>query len=337
MRAFMKFANLITSRNKQQRDLLLTHSNRSLRALCAKQSRFRNLAWLTKFDRLFLAMVLLVSAGIHTTARAAVTLVYFRATGVSYGVFLEWETASELDNLGFFVNRSLSQGSGYTRISGFIPASGNPLLGGYYQYNDTSVSNGTTYWYKLESIDVHSVAEFSEPPVSAIAGTGITATPTSTGPASGQQTITATATATARTRTPTATSSSGGRSRTPTPAINNPYPSAPTVSGFGQQAQQPATTQGVNQVQPASGILTETLAMPVTGTATLIPLPEITLEFPSAAVVNPSIPTPPTMPPASISELLKWVTPTRVLFIIFILFVWLFLGGWFYSTMRRLE
>ena len=333
----MKVANLIISRNYHKRDLLRIYSKRSLRALGAKQSRFRNFAWPTKCDQLFLAMVLLVSAGIYSTARAAVTLVYFRATGVSSGVFLEWETASELDNLGFFVHRSLSQGSGYTRISGFIPASGDPLLGGYYQHNDTSVSNGTTYWYKLESIDIHSVAELYEPPVSAIAGTGITATPTSTGPASGQQTITATATATARTRTPTATSSSGGRSRTPTPALNNPYPSAPTVSGFGQQAQQPVTAQGTSQVPPASGILTETLAIPVTGTATLIPLPEITLEFPSAAVVNLSIPTPPTMPPASISEVLKWVTPTRVLFIIFILFVWLFLGGWFYSTMRRLE
>jgi hypothetical protein len=283
------------------------------------------------------AIALLLSMGIPGIARAAVTLVYFRATSASYGVFLEWETASELDNLGFFVNRSVSQGSGYTRISDFIPASGNPLLGGYYQYNDTSVSIGTTYWYKLESIDVHSVSELTDPPVSVIAGMGSTATPTSTSLPSGQQTVTATTTATARTRTPTATSSSGGQSRTPTSALSNPYPSAPTVAGFGQQSQQPVSTQGATQEQPATGILTETLAIPVTGTATLIPLPEITMEFPSAAVVNPAIPTPPTMPPASISDVFKWVTPTRVLFIIFILFVWFFLGGWFYSTMRRLE
>ena len=53
---------------------------------------------------LILAMVLLISVVFNNTARAAVALVYFRATGVSDGVFLEWETASELDNLGFFVN-----------------------------------------------------------------------------------------------------------------------------------------------------------------------------------------------------------------------------------------
>jgi hypothetical protein len=34
--------------------------------------------------------------------------------------------------------------------------------------------------------------------------------------------------------------------------------------------------------------------------------------------------------------MLRWITPTRVLLIIFIIFVWLFLGGWFYSTLRRL-
>jgi hypothetical protein len=83
--------------------------------------------------------------------------------------------------------------------------------------------------------------------------------------------------------------------------------------------------------------LTETLAIPVSGTATLIPFPEITMEFPVLAVSEPGIPTPPSMPPTRLPDLLLWVTPTRVLIVMFILFVWLFLGGWFYSTLRRLE
>ena len=157
---------------------------------------------------LLLALFLPVIALAQYRARAAVELVYFRASGVSNGVLLEWETASELDNLGFFVNRSLSRDSGYTQASAFIPTSGDPLLGGYYQYIDTNVALGTTYWYKLESVDIQSVPEMYEPPVSVMAGTGQTTTPTRTAtvPASNQQTGTATPTATARTRTPTVTS-----------------------------------------------------------------------------------------------------------------------------------
>ena len=286
---------------------------------------------------LLFALLLPAFMLVQTRARAAVTLVYFRASGVSNGVLLEWETASELDNLGFFVNRSLSQNSGYTRASEFIQASGDPLLGGYYQYTDTSALNGTTYWYKLEAIDIQSNSELYDPPVSVIAGTNRTATPTRTATVTASGLQTRTATPTARTRTPTATSTSRGRSRTPTPTRTNPNPSAPTISGFQQPTQQPAASPMVDQEQPATGVLTDTLGNPITGTATLIPLPEITMQFPSASIDNPAIPTPLTMPPARVSELIKWVTPTRVLFIIFIVFVWLFLGGWFYSTLRRLE
>jgi hypothetical protein len=279
---------------------------------------------------LLLALILPAIALVQYRARAAVELVYFRATGVSNGVLLEWETASELDNQGFFVNRSLSRDSGYTQASEFIPTSGDPLLGGYYQYLDTNVTLGTTYWYKLESIDIQSVPEMYEPPVSVMAGTPQTATPTRTAtvPASNQQTGTATPTATARTRT---------RSRTPTPTLSNPYPAVPAQSGFQQPAQPPVASPIATQEQSVSGILTETLGIPISGTATLIPLPEITMEFPSLSISEPAIPTPPSMPPASLSQILRWVTPTRVLIAIFILFVWLFLGGWFYSTIRRLE
>jgi hypothetical protein len=288
---------------------------------------------------LLLALILTAVVSAHYRAQAAVELVYFRATGVSNGVLLEWETASELDNLGFFVNRSLSRDSGYTQASEFIPTSGDPLLGGYYQFIDTDVAFGTTYWYKLESIDIQSVPEMYAPPVSVMAGTGQTATPTRTAtiPVSNQQTGTATPTATARTRTPTVTSTARARSRTPTPALSNPYPAAPAPFGFQQPVQQPFASPMATQEQSASGILTETLVIPISGTATLIPLPEITMEFPSLSISDPAIPTPPSMPPTSISQILRWVTPTRVLIVIFILFVWLFLGGWFYSTIRRLE
>ena len=273
------------------------------------------------------------------SAEAAVTLIYFRASSVSNGVFLEWETASELDNLGFFINRNTSQEVGYTRVSDFIPTSGDPLLGGYYQFTDTNVVNGATYWYKLELIHTQSIAELYEPPVSAIAGTSRTATPTATRTAtvSGAPTSTATATASGLIRTPTATTTRRVRALTATPTSSNPYPSASGGSGFQQPIPPPAAAPPAAAEPSASGILTETLAIPVSGTATLIPFPEITMEFPVLAVSEPGIPTPPSMPPTRLPDLLLWVTPTRVLIVMFILFVWLFLGGWFYSTLRRLE
>jgi hypothetical protein len=294
--------------------------------------------FIQKWPAILLLAALIAVFGL-TRVRAAVTLVYFRASSAPNGVFLDWETASELDNLGFFVNRSLSQNSGYSRVSDFIPSSGDPLLGGYYQFTDTNVVNGTAYWYKLESIDTQSIAELYEPPVSAVAGTSRTATPTATRttPASGAQTGTATATATARTRTPTVTPTIRARALTSTPTFSNPYPAAPTVPGFQQPIPPPPTSAPANQEQATSGILTETLVIPISRTATLIPFPEITMEFPSLSVSEPAIPTPPSIPPAKLSDMLRWVTPARVLIVLFILFVWLFLGGWFYSTIRRLE
>jgi hypothetical protein len=137
--------------------------------------------------------------------------------------------------------------------------------------------------------------------------------------------------------TPTITPPGSEQSRTPTPTQYNPYPSSQQTPGFQQPLQQTAISPPNAQEQPPSGILTDTVGVPVSGTATLIPLPEITMQFPSLSVSQPAIPTPPTMPPATISDFLPWITPTRVLIVLFLIFVWLFLGGWFYSTIRRLE
>jgi hypothetical protein len=288
---------------------------------------------------LLLIILLLVLGVAQYHARAAVTLVYFRGSSTPNGVFLEWETASELDNLGFYVYRSTSQNGNYVQVSEFIPTSGDPLLGGYYQFTDTDVVDGSTYWYKLETLDVQSIPEMLEPPISVVVDTLRTATPTatSTTPAAGAQTSTVTPTRTANNRTATVTATRRARNQTPTPIPNNPYPAAQAGSVNQQPAQQAPLPTAANQEQQPSGVLTETLSIPISGTATLIPLPEITMEFPVMAVSNPPIPTPPTMPQASVSDMLQWVTPTRVLVILFILFVWLFLGGWFYTSMRRME
>lgn len=303
--------------------------------------------YMKRLCRLFLVSI----AGfclLATPASGAVTLVYFQATAQPGRVILEWQTASELDNQGFFVNRSLAQFTGYSRISPFIPAQGDPLIGATYRYTDTNVINGTLYWYKLESIDNLSNAAFYDPPVSVIPGSAFTATPTTTSTsqvintptntATPTRTVTPTRTATSSaTRTPTRTQPAATATRPPAQSLSNPYP-APFQ--FNSNPALNAPTPVPTNATPAESAATpaaEALPLSFTPTPTLIPLPAITMQFPSGAGLGSAVPTPPSVKPASFSSWLSWLTPTRVLFMIFILFVWLFLAGWFYSSIRRVE
>jgi hypothetical protein len=241
-------------------------------------------------------------------------------------VLLAWETATELDNAGFFVNRSSSQFSGYSRIGNFIPARGDPLLGATYQYTDRDVSNGITYWYKLETIDIQQNSYLLEPPVAAVPGG--TFTPTASATATRTQ-VPGNATTT-RTPTVTRTTRPGSLSGTPTQAGSSPYP-APSLSA--QQTDLSANSLQISGTLTITGVISDTTTMVFTGTATLIPFPTITLEFPYPA--GQVVPTPP--PPSRILPGLSWFTPMRLLFILFVVFIWVFLGGWYYFSLRRME
>jgi hypothetical protein len=84
----------------------------------------------------------------------AVELVSFSARGMDGGVELFWETASELNNLGFHIYRSTSERGRYERITaGVIAGLGSSASGKVYRYLDTGVVNGTTYYYRLEDIE----------------------------------------------------------------------------------------------------------------------------------------------------------------------------------------
>ena len=87
----------------------------------------------------------------------------FTATTSNGGVTIAWESASEIDNAGFFVWRGqLKAGKTkcsqnvkhYTevkKISPFIPAQGS---GASYSYEDNQVASGNTYCYALEDVDL---------------------------------------------------------------------------------------------------------------------------------------------------------------------------------------
>jgi uncharacterized delta-60 repeat protein len=88
----------------------------------------------------------------ETGATTAVELVSFSATPFSGAVSLDWETGSELANLGFHLYRSA--GGDIERItSSLIPGLGSSPQGARYHYLDAAVTNGVTYSYFLEDVD----------------------------------------------------------------------------------------------------------------------------------------------------------------------------------------
>ncbi len=69
-------------------------------------------------------------------------------------VVVDWQTASELNTVGFNLYRSESLDGQYYQINvSLIPASPDPLVGGEYSYLDDDVEAGLTYYYKLEELD----------------------------------------------------------------------------------------------------------------------------------------------------------------------------------------
>ena len=97
-------------------------------------------------------------------ATTAVELASFTATGYDGAVALEWRTASELDNMGFHLYRSFSDDGSYDRITDtVIPGLGSSPVGAKYSYRDVGLTNGVTYYYKLEDIETTGKTEFHGP------------------------------------------------------------------------------------------------------------------------------------------------------------------------------
>jgi hypothetical protein len=101
-----------------------------------------------------------------------VELESFTARGLDSAVLVEWETASELDNLGFHLYRGASLGGPWQRLtSSLVPGLGSSPDGKRYSWLDSGLANGTAYFYRLEDVD-RSGRATSHGPVSAAPGAG---------------------------------------------------------------------------------------------------------------------------------------------------------------------
>lgn len=68
-------------------------------------------------------------------------------------VVVQWTTATEINTAGFNLYRAERAEGPYTKINAqLIPAS-DALTGGKYQYEDTTVVAGKTYYYQLEDVE----------------------------------------------------------------------------------------------------------------------------------------------------------------------------------------
>ncbi len=93
-----------------------------------------------------------------------VELLYLHADPIAGGIEITWATATEIDNAGFNILRSEDENGEYIQINqALIPAEGGPSWGAEYSYEDNDVQTGTTYWYKLEDVDILGAGDLHGP------------------------------------------------------------------------------------------------------------------------------------------------------------------------------
>ncbi len=93
-----------------------------------------------------------------------VTLVSLTATSTLRAAHIKWETATEIDNIGFNVWRSEGATGRYTKINNSILVSqGDAFRGANYSYHDTNVVPGRTYRYQLEDVEIDGTSALHGP------------------------------------------------------------------------------------------------------------------------------------------------------------------------------
>lgn len=211
-------------------------------------------------------------------AWAAIVLLSFEASVEGQAIHITWETASEVDTLGFYIQRSVQEAGGYERISDLVLAVGD-VVGASYGITDTNVAAGLTYYYRLEAITLGGASEFydpvsaSLPPPTALPTDTPTVTPTPSPVPSATPTNTPTALPTVATDLPTA-EPTATPTDTPTafPTVATPMP-----------AETPTTLPTVATRAPSA---THTPAPTATPTAPIAPITASPIPSPSPTLTE---------------------------------------------------
>lgn len=108
---------------------------------------------------------------INVSTIQAVSLASLVAEAEGAAIRVSWETAQELDNLGFNLYRGASPAGPWERLNAALIPSQSPgaVFGATYTWLDETVEPGQITYYRLEDVDIYGASTFHGP-VSATAG-----------------------------------------------------------------------------------------------------------------------------------------------------------------------
>jgi hypothetical protein len=93
---------------------------------------------------------------IGDTTQLPVELTSFEAAAGDHSVRLSWNTASETNNGGFYIQRSTTENDyDFTTVSDLIATQGNGATSHDYTWTDTRLNNGVVYYYRLADEDIN--------------------------------------------------------------------------------------------------------------------------------------------------------------------------------------
>ena len=102
---------------------------------------------------LAIPLLLLVAAG--GVAASGVATINVAQERPGQPIVVRWSTETEVNTAGFNVYRALSEEGPWTKINtSLIPGSPDPIRGGSYEFTDSDVVAGVTYWYELEEVEL---------------------------------------------------------------------------------------------------------------------------------------------------------------------------------------
>jgi len=96
-----------------------------------------------------------------TPVELASFVVQYAPRSVINAVLLKWETASETNNFGFYVERAVNEEKNWQRI-GFIEGAGTSSQQHRYEFIDDSASEAGTYYYRLKQVDTNGAYQYSK-------------------------------------------------------------------------------------------------------------------------------------------------------------------------------
>ncbi len=95
-----------------------------------------------------------------SNAPLPVELNSFTAEANDYNVILNWQTATEINNYGFDVERKVTNGD-WSKI-GFVEGAGNTISPKSYKFTDNKPIGGSKFIYRLKQLDTDGSYEYSD-------------------------------------------------------------------------------------------------------------------------------------------------------------------------------